>query len=248
VDTDVNVGKRRAETPDDRLDAFRSRLLARRERNVVPVRGEHGVDEIGVLYPAFVLLPSLLESLEQQAPGISVAVQGFNHRDDAVDLLDSGAIDAAIGVPPTLSDRRILTCPILRDEFVTILARDHPAARRGMNMKAYLALAHVLASPEGDRHGLVDQLLAEQGKKRRIALTLPQMFAVPAVVARTNTTATVMKRVALGSPAGRQLVLFPPPVAVPEVVFHLVWHRRNDNHPAQVWWRDFIVRHAGSLR
>jgi DNA-binding transcriptional LysR family regulator len=198
-------------------------------------------------YPAFVLLPSLLESLERRAPGISVIVQAFNDRDDAVDLLDSGAIDAAIGVPPTHSDRRILTRPILRDEFVTILAKDHPAARRGMSLKTYLVLPHVLASPEGDRYGLVDQVLAEQGKKRRLALTLPQMFAVPGIVARTNTTATVMKRVALGSPVSRQLVLFPPPVAMPEIVFHLIWHRRSEDHPAQLWLREFIAQLAASL-
>ena len=198
-------------------------------------------------YPAFVLLPALLQAIGKQAPGVSISVHAFNDRDHAVDLLDAGVIDAAIGVPPTHSDGRILTRPILRDEFVTIVASDHPAARHGMNMKTYLALSHVLVSPEGERHGVVDQALARQGKKRNLALTLPQMFAAPAVVARTHMTATVMRRVALNSPAGRRLVLFPPPVALPEVVFDLIWHRRSDSHPAQVWVRGFIAEHAASL-
>nr|VUD28256.1 LysR family transcriptional regulator [Raoultella sp. NCTC 9187] len=68
-------------------------------------------------YPAFVVLPALLEALTEQAPGISVNVHAFNDRDHAVDLLDAGAIDVAIGVPPTHSDGRILTRPILRDEI-----------------------------------------------------------------------------------------------------------------------------------
>ncbi|MEQ5841347.1 LysR family transcriptional regulator [Paraburkholderia acidicola] len=198
-------------------------------------------------YPAFVLLPSLLQSLEQEAPGITITVHAFSDRDHAVDLLDAGTIDAAIGVPPTRSDGRIKTRPILRDEFVTIIARRHPSARRAMSMKAYLALSHVLASPEGDRHGLVDQVLAQQGKKRRLALTLPHMFAVPGVVARTSMAATVMKRVALSSPASRNLVLFPPPVALPEIVFDLIWHRRSDHHPAQIWMREYIAQQAASL-
>ncbi|HEX7386535.1 MAG TPA: LysR family transcriptional regulator [Castellaniella sp.] len=197
-------------------------------------------------YPAFVLLPSLLQALGKEAPGVSLDVHAFNDRDHAVDLLDAGAIDAAIGVPPTHSDRRILTRPILQDEFVTIVASDHPAARRGMSMETYLALPHVLVSPEGERHGLVDQALAQQGKKRRLGLTLPQMFAVPAIVARTSMTATVMKRVALHSPVGRKLVLFPPPISLPEVVFGLIWHRRNDSHPAQAWLREFVARHAAT--
>jgi DNA-binding transcriptional LysR family regulator len=198
-------------------------------------------------YPAFVLLPALLEALAQQAPGVSINVHAFNDRDHAVDLLDAGAIDAAIGVTPTQPEGRILTRPILRDEFVTIIASRHPAARRGMNMKTYLSLPHVLVSPEGQRHGLVDQALAQQGKERKLALTLPQMFAVPAVVARTNMTATVMKRIALSSPAGRKLALFPPPVTLPEIVFHLIWHRRSDGNPAQRWLRDLIEAVAASL-
>ncbi|TDQ75118.1 LysR family transcriptional regulator [Paraburkholderia silvatlantica] len=198
-------------------------------------------------YPAFVLLPALLEALGEQAPGIAINVHAFNDRDHAVDLLDTGMIDAAIGVPPTHPEGRILTRPILRDEFVTIVASRHPAARRGMNMKTYLSLPHALVSPEGQRHGLVDQALAQQGKQRTLALTLPQMFAVPAVVARTGMTATVMKRIALNSPASRKLALFPPPTPLPEIVFHVIWHRRSEGHPAQQWLRALIESVAQAL-
>ncbi|RCV86849.1 LysR family transcriptional regulator [Billgrantia montanilacus] len=198
-------------------------------------------------YPAFVLLPSLLQALEKEAPGVSLNVYAFNDRDHAVDLLDAGAIDAAIGVPPTHTDGRILTRPVLRDEFVTIVATDHPATRRGMTMKTYLELRHVLISPEGEMYGVVDQALAQQRNKRKLALTLPQMFAVPDIVARTNMAATVLKRVALNSPASHRLALFPPPVTLPEVVFDLIWHRRSDSHPAQEWLRGLISEQAELL-
>ena len=78
-------------------------------------------------YPTFVLLPPLLEALARHAPGIALNVRAFDDRDHAVDLLDAGAIDAAVGVPPTQSDARLSTRPLLKDEFVTIVARDHPA-------------------------------------------------------------------------------------------------------------------------
>jgi len=198
-------------------------------------------------YPAFVLLPALLNALEKKAPGVSLRVRSFSSRDSAVDLLDAGLIDAAVGVPPTQAETRILTRPILRDEFVTMVRRDHPSARRGMSMKTFLSLQHVLVSPEGDRHGLVDEALAQLGKRRNLVLSLPQMFAVPAVIAQTQMTATVMKRVALNSPARRMLVLFPPPVTLADVVFDLIWHRRSDTHPAQLWLRDLIESLAKSL-
>ena len=198
-------------------------------------------------YPAFVLLPALMRALAERAPGVSLSVHPFNDRDQAVALLDSGTVDSAIGVAPTYPDSRILTRPILKDEFVTIVASQNPAARRGMDMKSFLSLMHVLVSPEGERHGHVDEALAQRGKKRKLALTLPQMFAAPVVVAGTQMTATVMKRVALTSSVARKLTLLTPPVPLPEIVFDLIWHRRTDSHPAQQWFRELIATVAAKL-
>lgn len=198
-------------------------------------------------YPVFVLLPSLLQALGEKAPGISLNVHAFSDRDHAVDLLDAGTIDAAIGVPPLHADGRIMTQPVLRDEFVTIVASNHPERLHEMDMKNYLSLTHILVSPEGELHGIVDQALAQQSKKRKLTLTLPQMFAVPTIVAQTRMTATVLKRVVLNSQLGHRLAIFPPPVALPEVAFDLIWHRRNHAHPAQRWFREFIAEFAASL-
>ncbi|MET0617544.1 MAG: LysR family transcriptional regulator [Luteibacter sp.] len=198
-------------------------------------------------YPAFVLLPGIMLALRQRAPGSTLAVHSFTARDESVDLLDAGAVDVAIGVPPRQSDRRILSRPILRDTFVTIVASEHPAARKGMDMKTFLSLPHVLASPEGEGFGLVDQALAQQGKRRRLALTLPQMFVLPSVVARTDMTATVMRRVVIASAAARTLVTFPPPIPLPDIVFDAIWHRRTDANPAQRWFRGLIEECARAL-
>lgn len=198
-------------------------------------------------YPTVVLLPTLLVALQQAMPDVSVNVVAYNDRDAAVDLLDAGLIDAAIGVAPANTDGRILARPILRDEFVTIVSSDHLGDRRAMDMGTWLVMQHVLVSPEGQLHGLVDQALAQQGLKRKLALTLPQLFAVPDVVARTGMTATILKRVALHAEASHRLMLFPPPVTLPEIVFDLIWHRRSDTHPAQLWFRELIAKHAAAL-
>lgn len=198
-------------------------------------------------YPSFVLLPTLLRALEARAPGMALNVHAVNGRDAAVELLDAGVIDAAIGVPPSDADGRIKARPLLRDEFVTVVASDHPAAASGMDMTAYLTLQHILVSPEGHLYGLVDRALAQQGLKRQLALTLPHMFAVPALIAQTRMTATILRRVALHAQASHQLKLFTPPLALPEIVFDLMWHRRSDTHPAQSWFRDFIAAQAATV-
>lgn len=192
-------------------------------------------------YPAFLLLPRLMRVMEQYGTGLGISVKAIGDRDDAVDLLDAGLIDAAVGVPPTRAERRILNRPIMRDEFVTIVRRTHPEVQQGMNLDTFLALRHILASPDGERHGFVDQALNHQGLRRSLSLTVPQMFAIPQVVSCTDMTATLMREVVENSSHLAELALFAPPVALPEIIYDLMWHQRNDAHVAQQWFRGQIA-------
>ena len=192
-------------------------------------------------YPTFIFLPLLARALAAAGPGLSLAVHTIGHKDRAVDLLDSGIIDAAIGAAPTHGESRILTQPLLREEFVSIVRRGHPATQHGLDFDTFMNLPHLLVSPEGDQHGMVDKALDQLGKRRLLTLTLPTMFAAPAVVAATDLLATVMKRVALRAAVRDQLDIFTPPVLLPEMIFNLMWHRRNNTHPAQRWFRQHIV-------
>jgi DNA-binding transcriptional LysR family regulator len=198
-------------------------------------------------YPTVVLLPGLLAALEHGAPEAALQVTAFDNREAAVDLLDAGLIDVAIGAAPANIDGRILTRPLLRDDFVTIVSRDRIAEGATLDLDRWLKMKHILVSPEGQRHGIVDQVLAQQGLHRKLGLTMPQVFAVPPVVARTGMTATILKRVALQAVVREQLRLFAPPVALPEMVFHLVWHRRSDTHPAQQWFRALLEQQAAAV-
>jgi len=199
-------------------------------------------------YPAFIFLPSLLGMLAREAPGVGLDVRAFSGRDDAVELLDAGKIDLAIGVAPTMQERRILSRPILRDEFVTLVRRDAEQARRKLDLEAYLTMGHVLVSPEGSRYGVVDQVLADHGLQRRVQVTMPQMFAVPALLREADLAATLPRRVALHSAQAADLMIFPPPVPLPEVVFHQIWHRRYDETPSQRWLRDTVDRAAAGFK
>lgn len=142
-------------------------------------------------HPAWVLLPLLVDRLRDVAPFITLQVGNFTARNDAVPLLDSGEIDLAVGVAPSPTAGRILTRQIFDEPFVCILRRDHPAAKQ-LDLNAFLSLSHVLVSPENERWGHVDAELIKGGLKRRLALTLPQMYAAPALIARSDMIATVM--------------------------------------------------------
>lgn len=191
-------------------------------------------------YPAFVLLPALLGVLTREAPGIDVDVHAFSARDEAVALLDAGKIDLAIGVAPTRQESRIMSRQILSDEFVTLVRRDANPARRMLDLDAYLKMRHILVSPEGSRYGVVDQILADHGLRRSVQVTLPQMFAVPALLRETDLAATLLRRVALQAAQAGDLMMFPPPVPLPSISFHMIWHRRHDDNASQRWLRDRV--------
>ncbi|WP_245486721.1 LysR family transcriptional regulator [Rhizobium ruizarguesonis] len=106
-------------------------------------------------HPAFALLPKLLAAIRQAAPNISVDVKGFVARERAVEMLDAGEVDAAVGVPVS-SSPRILSRLLFEESFVSIVRADHPAAAEGLDLETFVGLDHLLVSPEGDRYGHVD--------------------------------------------------------------------------------------------
>ncbi len=198
-------------------------------------------------HPAFVTLPSLVERLRQAAPSVTLRVRSFNDRNDAVTMLDSGEVDLAIGVPPTLKAGRISTRPLFNERFVCIVRKGHHAAEGPLDLETFLALSHLLVSPENDRFGHVDAALAKLGLRRRLALTLPQMYAAPNLVARSELIATLMHGVVLASGRTNDLCILEPPLELETASFVMSWHRRNDEHPAQRWFRDCIASLPGML-
>jgi DNA-binding transcriptional LysR family regulator len=193
-------------------------------------------------HPAHVLLPKLVERLREVAPAVVLHIRSFTARDDAVTLLDAGEIDMAVGVPPTVPAARILTQPLFDEHFVCVLRRGNPLTNGQLDLDEFLSLSHLLVSPENERFGRVDAALAKRGLKRRIALTLPQMYAAPSLIVRSDMIATLMSGVVVASGHGKDLCILAPPfdLDLEPVSFVLAWHRRNDTHPAQRWLRDAI--------
>ena len=192
-------------------------------------------------HPTAVLLPRLVERLREVAPAITIRVRSFTARDDAVTMLDAGEVDVAVGVPPTVATGRILTMPLFEERFVSVLRKGHPAGHLPLTLEAFLGLFHLLVSPENERFGTVDAALAELGLKRRLALTLPNMFAAPALVARSDMIATLMRGSVVESAHAGELIMLEPPLEIPPIPFVLTWHRRNEGHPAQRWFRQCVA-------
>ena len=75
---------------------------------------------------------------------------------------------------------------LYEETFVIAARKGHPALRRDLDVDTYCGLRHLVVSMTGDPHGFVDNVLAAQGKQRRVALTVPNFLFALSVLADSD--------------------------------------------------------------
>ena len=196
--------------------------------------------------PAQVLARPLIADILRDAPGVDLRLRSFHDRRDAIVLLDDARVDAAIGVSPG-QEARILHQPLFEQAFVGIAAADADSVDRFTDLDGFCSAGHLLVSPEGDDFGAVDAALETLGRSRRIVASVAAMHLAPEIVANTDLVAALPANMVAGSPFRERLTVFKLPVSVDPVTFHLLWHRRSHDHPAQRWFREAIVLAASMI-
>jgi len=76
-----------------------------------------------------VLLPRVLAAFHAEHPGITLSVVEAGSR-ELVDRLAAGDLDLALVILPVPREELFETAPLIREELVLAVAKDHPLARR----------------------------------------------------------------------------------------------------------------------
>lgn len=190
-------------------------------------------------YTQLVLLPPLLRYLEKHAPGIDLAFR--TARGELSRLLERGDADLALGMFDADLAEGFFRQPLFQDEFVCLLRADHPAARKPFTLERFLELSHALIAPrEVQDTGVVDSILDKLGKKRRIALSVPQFLVAPYATAHSDLLLTTAARIARAVEKPFGLRILTPPLALPTFTIGQYWHERWHQDPAHVWLRGLL--------
>ncbi|MFI4927495.1 MAG: LysR family transcriptional regulator [Burkholderiales bacterium] len=203
---------------------------------------------------AAVMVPGLVESLEREAPGVSVRVLPLTTRDPRR-LLDEGTVDLAVGFfPAVLAD---LTAQaqggaivafeherLYDGVYVCVMRKGHSLAKGALTLDRFCDARHMLVSFSGRPFGFIDEALASRGRKRRVVLTVNQFFTAGRVV-ETSDLLTVLPRHFI-SVTGRadQLAFRDLPFDVPPVHVDSLWHRRQAQRPDHAWLRMAVATGA----
>jgi DNA-binding transcriptional LysR family regulator len=186
-------------------------------------------------YTTLVLLPDLMKTLATQAPGIDLRVIGYD-KDDIDELLAEQRVDLALGVfpqPPAFAVKQTLC----NERFVGVARIGHPAVIDGhVSLDDFCRVPHILVSTRRDAVGFVDRWLAAAGHARRVALVLPHMLTVPAVLRESDLLAVLPERVVRGD-ASIGLQSFEVPIALPSWNIEMVWNSIARSCDAATWLR-----------
>lgn len=196
-------------------------------------------------YGDLVVIPALVALLRQEAPGIDLIVRPIADTAASLAALERGDVDALIG--GHLPDSpRIVRRSLFEEDFVCIRDKKHAAP---LTAGDYLRLPHALFSSTGGdgSPGVVDALLAMEGRKRRVAVTLAHVVAVPFAVAGTDLVATMARRVAGRFAEIAGVTLMPLPYDAPPFAIDLLHSRRATADPALSWFLAAIERVGRSL-
>lgn len=192
-----------------------------------------------------VILPTLLNHLRQAAPGVQVDIEKIST--DSVRRLQDGEVDIAVGFMPQL-DAGFYQQVLFAQDFVCLVADQHPRIAARLSKAAFAREGHVLVSTSGTGHAIVDKLLDRAGVERNVVLRVPSFLGVARIVAETELIATVPRRYAEVMAVRERIRLLPVPHALPRYDVKQHWHERFHTDAGNAWLRRTVAQLLGDGR
>ncbi len=181
-------------------------------------------------------IPSLIDDLRVQAPGISLRLRPENLEDTPA--LREGLLDLEIGSIRS-GDPEIHSEPLVTETLIGVVRPDHPLAKaKTVTPQRFAAADHIVVSRRGRAHGPIDDQLADLGLRRRVAAVVPTFASALFLVRETDVVGIAPAR--LGRPMLDTLGLrtFAIPVELPPVTIGMAWHPRNHHDRTHQLLRD----------
>jgi DNA-binding transcriptional LysR family regulator len=187
------------------------------------------------------LMPSLLAEIAKRAADCAVQVLTVNVPQIDAQLTD-GEADLAVGLVPEPSPhlrRRVL----YSERSVCVARRGHPGLAGPLAAEQFASLPHIQVAPSGVRYfsHALDEALAKQGLVRRVVFTSPHFLLAAHVVTTTDAVVFLPQRIAERLATTLPLMVFEPPLAVPNYEIAMLWHERVHASPPHNWLRELIA-------
>lgn len=186
------------------------------------------------------MMVQLRQVIEKEAPNINIHTIPYTII-NMTDVLDSANVDLVIGAANT-APGNIRSEHLFQPQYVCAMRPNHPLAKEEMSMHEFANAQHLLVSLSGDVVGFTDEVLAQKGLSRRIAMSVNQFSMVSSMLESSDLICVVpLGAVAKDIVSGR-ITATRPPVDIPPTSASLFWHIRQDKDPGLIWLRGHVSR------
>lgn len=167
-----------------------------------------------------VFLHPLLAQITAEAPGLDIGIRQLLPAPDEIALdrawrgafadLETRALDVAV-IPIDSAPLRFAIRTLYNEDFVLAMRPDHAFLSKP-SLESYCDSGHLVVSLTGDPKGFVDEVLAREGRSRRVQLTVPNFMFACAILAETDLICAIPRRFAMTYAARFGLVIENPPL------------------------------------
>jgi DNA-binding transcriptional LysR family regulator len=239
------AGLRMVEPAADILRAAEMLFSDARSFDPATTRHVFSVAASDYLDPTF--LPQLVTQLKAQAPSCGIDIHPLSADADYRHQLAQGQVDVVIGNWPKPPDDLHLG-RLFGDEVVCLVAKHHPAVKRGWDAEAWLAADHIAPMPtHPGARGVIDDHLATLGLVRKIVARCPHFGLIPAMVAGSLLVLTTGRQYCERFVGALPVQILPCPINFPRMMYYQLWHERTHASNVGRWLREQIKGVAASL-
>lgn len=185
------------------------------------------------------VLPKILDQFRQEAPDAILDVKSWN--EDMVAELDQTNIDIAVSVLSKEPPSGIRAMRLKSDQMVCLARKSHPIIQDTLTLDSYLKASHVQVVLGRREYFAVDRELDKLGKKRHVAVNLPNFVPAARVVMDSDLLLTVPRLFAEDMvETASDIVLHELPFITREFDYSMIWHERFQHDAAHVWFRGLL--------
>jgi DNA-binding transcriptional LysR family regulator len=191
-------------------------------------------------YQRDLLLPGLVRTLRQEAPGISLQVipSGIPR----ADLLRKDVCDLVIS-PHAPEATDIMQRGLMADRMVVFYDPDY--RKPPADLPEYLKADHIALLFATGEKPTVETAMDTRGLVRRNVVTVSNFSGLPEFLRGTDMLATAPE--GMSKHLLRDFAWVPLPFDFKPFTLLMLWHRRNQNDPAHKWLRNQVNAVAAKL-
>lgn len=198
-------------------------------------------------FSAAVFVPTLIERLYKEAPGISLDLRLLNER--PLEQLEENEVDLLI-IPSQYVSEQHPSKPLFQEVYMCVTWEGNTRIQNELSFDDYAESGHVAGSysVNNRKAPAFDSWFLERfGVKRRVEVSAPTLSALPNMVVGTNRIATVHRRIALQAAKTLPVRLWTPPIEIPTLIQTLQWHKHRDADPALQWLRQEALKVGSAI-